>query len=186
MGIFEDFTNFLESRLEEFLQSNPHLNLTIIAQELNTQKQDTVKLISRLELELKKIENDILNLGKEIQTWYDRIEKAKLAGRLDLAQEAENRQSLLLNKGNLLWEEMEKNKQKIIENKKILISLETKQQEVNLKIAQLKAQEKNKFNSQTINNKSSYSSYNSQDDLETKFHQWEIEQELQQMKNNLK
>lgn len=186
MGIFEDFTNFLESRLEEFLQSNPHLNLTIIAQELSTQKQDTIKLISRLELELKKIENDILTLGQEIQTWYDRVEKAKLAGRLDLAQEAENRQSLLLNKGNLLWQEMEKNKQKIVETKKLLISLETKQQEVNLKIAQLKAKEENKFNSQTINNKSSSSYSNSQDDLETKFHQWEIEQELQQMKNNLK
>ena len=61
MGIFEDFTNFLESRLEEFLQSNPHLNLTIIAQELNTEKQNTIKSISRLELELKTIENNILN-----------------------------------------------------------------------------------------------------------------------------
>ncbi|BAQ63023.1 hypothetical protein GM3708_3429 [Geminocystis sp. NIES-3708] len=186
MGIFEDFSNFLESRLEEFLQSNPHLNLTIIAQELNTQKQDTTRLISSLELELKKIENDILNLGKEIQTWHKRIEKAKTAGRLDLATEAENRQSLLLNQGNLLWQKMEQNKQKIVKNKQLLISLETKQQEVNLKIAQLKAKEQNTDYSHTQNNQSSSSSYNSTDDLETKFHQWEIEQELQEMKNNLK
>lgn len=184
MSIFDDFTNFLESRLEEFLQSNPHLNLTIIAQELNTEKQNTIKSISRLELELKTIENNILNLGKEIQTWHDRIEKAKKVGRLDLATEAENRQSMLLNQGNLLWQKMEVNKYKIVENKQKLISLETKQQEVNLKIAQLKAKEENKFNSPNTNNQSSY--HNKSDNLEAKFHQWEIEQELQEMKNNLK
>jgi uncharacterized protein (TIGR04376 family) len=185
MGIFEDFTIFLESRLEEFLQNNPHLNLTIIAQELNGEKQDTIKLISLLESELKTIENNILNLGKEIQLWFDRIEKAKGAGRVDLAAEAENRQSFLLNQGNLLWQDMEKTKQKIIKNKELLISLETKQQEVNLKIAQLKAKEQNNYSRPTDNNKYSYYG-SSTDDLETKFHQWEIEQELQEMKNNLK
>jgi uncharacterized protein (TIGR04376 family) len=184
MSIFDNFSNFLESRLEEFLQSNPHLNLTIIAQELNTQKQDTIKSISRLELELKAIENNIVSLGKEIQIWHDRIEKAKKLGRLDLATEAENRQSLLLNQGNLLWQKMKINKNKIVENKQNLISLETKQQEVNLKVAQLKAKEENKFNSPSTNNQSFYE--NKYDDLEAKFHQWEIEQELQKMKNNLK
>lgn len=180
MGIFEDFSQFLESRLEEFLQSNPELNLTIIAQELKSKKQDTHQLIAKLELELKNIEKDILKLGKEIPIWHDRIEKAKLAQRLDLAKEAENRQSFLLNQGNLLWQKMDQKKQQIIENKKLLISLETKQQEVNLKIAQLKTKELNDNYSQTTN--SQFSS----DDLESKFNQWEIEQELQQMKNNLK
>ncbi len=185
MGIFEDFTIFLESRIDEFLQSNPHLNLTIIAQELNAEKQDTLKLISRLESELKTIENNILNLGKEIQLWFDCIEKAKKAGRLDLASEAESRQSFLLNKGNLFWQEMEKTRQNIIKNKELLISLEAKQQEVNLKIAQLKAKEQNNYSRPTDNNKYSYDG-SSTDDLEAKFHQWEIEQELQDMKNNLK
>ena len=32
---------------------------------------------------------------------------------------------------------------------------------------------------------SSYSTYNQNDDLEAKFQQWEVEQELQKMKENL-
>ncbi|MBL1210641.1 TIGR04376 family protein, partial [Geminocystis sp. GBBB08] len=156
MGIFEDFTFFLESRLEDFLQNNPQLNLTIIAQELNTQKQDTIKSITRLELEQKKVENDILSLGKEIQIWFDRMNKAEKLRRLDLAKEAENRKNLLLNQGNLLWQEMEKTKEKIIKNKELLISLETKEQEVNLKIAQLKTKEQNNYKRTNDYNKYSY------------------------------
>ncbi|NCO73751.1 MAG: TIGR04376 family protein [Cyanobacteria bacterium] len=184
MSLFEDLSSFLESRLEEFLQSNPNLNLMIISQELKTQKQDSLYLISQLENEQKKLENEILNLGKEVQIWYSRKEKATVAGRLDLAAEAEKRQTLLLTQGNLLWGKMEEVKQKIINSKKLLISIETKQQEVDLKIAQLKANEQNNYQNQTVNQ--NYSNYhNSGDDLETKFHQWEIEQEFQEMKKNL-
>ena len=34
MGLFEDFSNFLESRLDEFLQSNPQLNLSFLEKEV--------------------------------------------------------------------------------------------------------------------------------------------------------
>ncbi|BAQ65331.1 TIGR04376 family protein [Geminocystis sp. NIES-3709] len=181
MNFFEDFSKFLESRLDEFLQSNPHLNLTIIAQELKAEKNDTLKLISQSESELKTIENKILTIGKDIQTWHSRIEKAQQAGRLDLAQEAENRERSLLTEGALLWRQMEEIKQKIKTNKELLISIETKEKEINLKIDQLKANQTytNTYQSQSWNQNKYY------DDLETKFQQWEIDQQLQDMKNNL-
>ncbi|MGI0479900.1 TIGR04376 family protein [Geminocystis sp. CENA526] len=181
MNFFEDFTKFLESRLDEFLQSNPQLNLTILAQELKQQKSDTIKLIFQGESDLKKIENDILNLGKEIQTWHNRIEKAQQAGRLDLAQEAQDRENSLLTQGAFLWRQMEEIKQKIAVNKELLSSIETKEKEVNLKIDQLKA-------SQNYNNTyqaPSWNKSNYNDDLESKFQQWEIDQQLQELKKNL-
>lgn len=181
MNFFEDFTKFLESRLDEFLQSNPHLNLIIIAQELKQEKTDTINLIFRGESELKKIENSLLTIGKDIQTWHSRIEKAQKAGRLDLAQEAENRQNSLLTQGALFWRQMEEIKQKIALNKELLSSIETKEKEVNLKIEQLKATQSysNTYQAPSTNQ----TNYNN--DLESKFQQWEIEQQLQEMKKNL-
>lgn len=181
MNFFEDFTKFLESRLDEFLQSNPHLNLTIIAQELKQQKRDAINLIFQSESELKKIENNLLTIGKDIQTWHNRIEKAQQAGRLDLAQEAEERQNSLLAQGALLWRKMEEIKHKISLNKELLSSIEIKEKEVNLKIEQLKASQSygNTYQAPSWNKTNYY------DDLESKFQQWEIDQQLQEMKKNL-
>lgn len=181
MNFFEDFTKFLESRLDEFLQSNPHLNLSIIVQELKQEKNDTIKLIFQRESELKKIENNILTIGKDIQIWHSRIEKAQQAGRLDLAQEAENRQNSLLTQGALLWRQMEEIKHKIALNKELLSSIETKEKEVNLKIDQLKASQ----NYTNTYQPPSWNQTNYNDDLESKFQQWEIDQQLQEMKKNL-
>lgn len=181
MNFFEDFTKFLESRLDEFLQSNPHLNLSILAQELKQEKSDTIKLIFQEESDLKKIENDILNLGKEIQTWHNRIEKAQQAGRLDLAQEAENREHSLLTQGAFLWRQMEEIKHKITLNKELLSSIETKEKEVNLKIEQLKASQ----NYSNTYQAPSWNQSNYNDDLESKFQQWEIDEQLQELKKNL-
>ncbi len=188
MGLFEDFSNFLESRLEEFLASNPQLELQSLTQELKEQHQDTTKTINRLQLEEQRVEGEILQTAKDVQTWHRRIDKAKTAGRLDLAEEAEARVNNLLSQGNLLWQQMQQIKQNLSKSKELLISIEDKQKEVALKIAQLQA-------SQTSTNSSSYSQTGSQtysqssnyeyDPLEDKFQQWELQQELDEMKRNL-
>lgn len=54
MGLFDDINQFLEERLDEFLQNNPHLELQALEEQLREQEQDTTKLISRLQLEEKK------------------------------------------------------------------------------------------------------------------------------------
>lgn len=182
MGIFEDFSNFLESRLDEFLKSNPELNLTILQQEVKQQKRDTIKLINDLESKQKVLENQIVALGKEVSLWYARIEKAKQGGRFDLAEEAEKKQASLLQEGNLLWQEMEDVKQKNLDAKKLLITLEEKEREINLKMEQMKKVQPTYSSSHNFDNRYTH---HSDDDLESKFQQWEIEQELQKMKKNL-
>ena len=45
MGLFDDLSRFLETRLEEFLKNNPHLELEAILEQLRQQEQDTSRLI---------------------------------------------------------------------------------------------------------------------------------------------
>ncbi len=188
MGLFEDFSNFLESRLEEFLQNNPQLELQALSEELKDEQRDTTKLINQLQLEEKRIEAEILKVAKDIQKWHGWVAKAKSAGRQDLADEAQARENNLFSEGNLLWKQMEEVKQRIKESRELLISIEEKQKEVTLKIAQLKATEKNNpdsTNYQTRNYDNYQDSKTKFDPLENKFEQWEMEQELEAMKRNL-
>ncbi|MGY6528831.1 MAG: TIGR04376 family protein [Cyanobacterium sp.] len=181
MGIFEDFSNFLESRLEEFLNSNPKLKLEVLSEELIAQEKETIRLILKLKAELQKLEQEITDLGKEIQKWHPRIEKARQSGRYDLAQQAEMREISLLQQGKIAWEKMEDTKRKIAESKEILTSIEQKQKEIQDKMKEVQ----NPYNTPNYYNSSSppYSSYTDNlDPLEEKFRQWEVDQELKDMK----
>lgn len=189
MGLFEDFSNFLESRLEEFLQNNPQLELQALLEQLKDEQRGTIKLIKQLQLDEKRIEAEILKVAKDIQRWHDWVSKAKSAGRQDLADEAQARENNLFSQGNLLWQQMEEVKQRIKESKELLISIEEKQKEVTLKIAQLKASENYAKTNSTNYQTKSYNNYqysgSNFDPLEDKFEQWEMEQELDAMKRNL-
>lgn len=191
MSIFENFTTFLESKLEEFLKSNPQLNLTILAQEVKQEKQDTLRLINQLEIRQKKLETDILKLVQDIKMWCERIEKAEKANRIDLATEAEQRKNLLLSQGNITWQEMDTVKSQLANGRKKMISIEEKEREINLKIQELektKYQTNNNYNSSTNNASSNYNSStfnNINDDLEKKFRDWEVSMELDEMKKNM-
>lgn len=189
MGLFEDFSNFLESRLEEFLQNNPQLELQALLEQLKDEQRDTIKSIKQLQLDEKRIEAEILKVAKDIQKWHGWVSKAKTAGRQDLADEAQARENNLLSQGNLLWQQMEEVKQRIKESKELLISIEEKQKEVTLKIAQLKASENYAKTNSTNYQTKSYNNYqysgSNFDPLEDKFEQWEMEQELDAMKRNI-
>ena len=56
MGLFDDFSQFLENRLEEFLQNNPHLELQALEEQLHQQEEDTLRLIIQLQRQEKKLE----------------------------------------------------------------------------------------------------------------------------------
>lgn len=187
MGLFEDFSSFLESRLEEFLNNNPQLKLEVLRDELKQQERDTLKLIIDLQSQQKKAETDVIEIGKEIQKWHPRIAKAKGAGRLDLAKEAEEREINLLRQGKLAWEKMENVKVQMANSKKILASIEQKQQEINIKINELKNTQQSSYNYSSFNSSENIygsNSSNSFDPLDDKFAQWEIDQELKTMKKN--
>ena len=67
MGLFDEIEQFLEERLDEFLRNNPHLELQAIEDQLREQEQDTSKLIVKLQLEEKALQDRILETANDIQ-----------------------------------------------------------------------------------------------------------------------
>ena len=185
MGLFD----FLENRLEEFLQANPHLELLALEEQINEQKQNTVKLINQLESKQKRLQDEILSVAQDIQNWHSRVNKAKAAGRMDLANAAQEREAALLRQGNQLWGQMEAAKQQIIQSQELLVKIEAKQKEIKLKKQEV---QKNQYNQQSNrdttgwNQGYSYSNSSSgYDDLDVKFQQWEMDEEIQKMKRQM-
>jgi uncharacterized protein (TIGR04376 family) len=192
MGIFDDFSRFLETRLEEFLRNNPHLELQALVEQLKEQEQDTRSLIQELEGQKKRLEDEILALAQDIQTWHARIEKAKKAQRLDLAQAAQEREASLLRQGNQIWGQMEGVKKRLIQSQELLQQIQQRQKEVQIKAEQMKTEKaktaQTTANSDTVgwNQGANYRTYNrAADPLEATFHDWELEDELRDMKRNL-
>ena len=193
MGLFDDINNFLEERLDEFLRDNPHLELQAIEEQLLEQEQDTRKLISKLQLEEKSLQDRILEIANNIQTWHGRIGKAENAKRPDLANAAREREAELLRQGNQVWGQMEGVKQRAVKAKELLVQVKQKREEVKTQSAQAK-------NSSTKTSTSQYpsdtvgwdrggnfsSNTRSADPLEAEFQQWEVDEELEKIKRNMK
>ncbi|AUS99948.1 TIGR04376 family protein [Nostoc sp. CENA543] len=189
MGLFDDFSRFLENRLEEFLRNNPHLELEALLEQLRQQEEDTLKLIADLQLQEKRSQEDILSTAQEIQRWHIRVQKAKNGGRQDLAAAAQDREAALLREGNQLWGHMQGLKERIAQSQELLHKIQVRRQEVKTKAAEAqtaraKAQTQQRIETGGWWNQPSTSS-SSFDDLEEKFRRWETEDELEQMKRNL-
>ncbi|TVQ45436.1 MAG: TIGR04376 family protein [Gloeocapsa sp. DLM2.Bin57] len=189
MGLFDDLNRFLEERLDEFLRNNPHLEINAIVEQLKEQERDTLKKIINLESQERQLQQQILSLAQDIQTWHSRVKKAQNAGEQELAQKAAQREASLLHQGNLVWGQMEVVKQQIVQTKKLLQEIVQKKQEAQIK-AQTIAQNQATSNYQTDSatkgwqeSTRSYDKYN--DPLEKTFQEWETNQELEQMKRNL-
>lgn len=190
MGLFDDINQFLEERLDEFLRNNPHLEIQAIEEQLIEQERDTTKLIAKLQLEEKSLQSQILETAEDVQTWHKRISKAEAAKRQDLADAAREREAALLRQGNQVWGQMEGVKQRIVQAQKLLEQVKQKRQEVKAQAAQTKASQRNKsYSSDTVgwDRGASSTQYNrSTDPLEAKFQQWEVDEELERIKRNLK
>jgi uncharacterized protein (TIGR04376 family) len=189
VGLFDDLSRFLENRLEEFLRSNPHLELEALLEQLREQEEDTLKLVADLRLQEKRSQEEILSTAQEIQRWHIRVQKAKASGREDLATAAAEREAALLREGNQRWGHMQGLKERITQSQELLRKIQQRRQEVQAKAAeaqtvpaQAQAQQRLETNSWS-NQTSSYSS--GFDDLEEKFRSWETQDELEQMKRNL-
>ncbi|WP_341530934.1 TIGR04376 family protein [Nostoc sp. UHCC 0302] len=189
MGLFDDLSRFLENRLEEFLRNNPHLELEALLEQLREQEEDTLKLIADLKLQEKRSQEDILSTAQEIQRWHIRVQKAKDAGRQDLAAAAQEREAALLREGNQRWGQMQGLKERITQSQELLGKIQQRRQEVQSKAAEAqttraKAQTQQRLETDAWWNQTSNSS-SSFDDLEEKFRRWETQDELEQMKRNL-
>ncbi|MDK2462719.1 TIGR04376 family protein [Aphanizomenon sp. PH219] len=190
MSLFDDLSRFLESRLEEFLRNNPHLELEALLEQLREQEEDTLKLIAELQLQEKRSQDEILSTAQEIQKWHIRIEKAQTAGRQDLATPAQEREAALLREGNQMWGQMQGIKERISQSQELLRKIQQRRQEVQIKAAELqtartKAQTQQRLETET-HGWNTATNYNSNfDDLENTFRRWETQDELEKLKRNM-
>ncbi|MBE9120877.1 TIGR04376 family protein [Tychonema sp. LEGE 07199] len=193
MGLFDDFSRFLETKLEEFLRSNPHLELQAIEEQLKEQEEDTLRLILEIQKQEKTLQAEILSAAQEIQRWNDRANKAKAAQRLDLAQAAQERQAALLRQGNQRWGQMQGCKERIERAKELYRQIQLRRKEVRSKAAAAEAaaaaqtttKAEQNWDTKGWNQSYNYQSFNATDPLEDKFQDWEAQEELDRMKRNM-
>jgi uncharacterized protein (TIGR04376 family) len=193
MGLFEDVSSFLEMRLEEFLKDNPHLELQALEENLREQEEETVQLLGDLRLRETRLQNEILETAQEIQRWHVRIEKAKAAQRLDLAQPAEEREAALLRQGNQLWGQMEVLKQRIQQTIELQQQIKLRRKEVSAKVAEAQAARasasarstEQQWQTSGWNQTATFRSAGTADPLEQTFRKWETDEELEVLKRQM-
>ncbi|MEX6778122.1 TIGR04376 family protein, partial [Limnospira fusiformis] len=139
MGLFEDFSRFLETRLEEFLRDHPDLELQAIEEQLRQQEEDTLRLIADLQREEKKCTEEILAIAQDIQKWHKWVAKAQAANRPDLAEAAQEREAALLRQGNQRWGQMQGVKNRIEKSKELYRQIQQRRKEVKIKQQELAA-----------------------------------------------
>ncbi len=190
MGLFEDFSQFLENRLEEFLHNNPHLELQALEEQLRQQEEDTLRLIAQLQRQEKKLEQDILSTAQEVKRWHNRVEKAQIANRLDLVQAAQEREASFLRQGNQQWGQMQGCKQRIQQAKELYHQIKQRREEVRAKAVEAEAtryaaRNERRWETDGWNQTSSYNFGNLFDPLEEQFQSLETDEELERMKRNM-
>ncbi|AFY81743.1 MULTISPECIES: TIGR04376 family protein [Oscillatoria] len=190
MGLFEDMSRFLETRLEEFMRNNPHLELQVLEEQLREQEEDTLKLILELQRKEKQLQDSILSTAQEIQLWHDRVSKAKAANREDLVRAAQEREASLLREGNQFWGQMQGVKERIEKAKDLYRQIQVRRREVKAKSVEAeaaRAQTKTQTSWDTGWNKSYNRSFSSgADPLDQEFRRWEADEELERLKRNMK
>jgi uncharacterized protein (TIGR04376 family) len=193
MSLFEDFSAFLESRLEEFLRNNPHLELQALEEQLREQEEEAIRLLGDLRLREKQLQDEILATAQEVQRWHVRIEKAKQAQRLDLVKPAEEREAALLRQGNQLWGQMELVKKRIEQTIELQRQIQIRRQEVRRKVveaeqaarASYQARAEQQWQTTGWNQGYNVGYAKAADPLEQTFRQWETDEELEELKRQM-
>lgn len=193
MGLLEDLTRFLETRLDEFLKANPQLELLALEDQLRGQEEDAINLIGDLRRRENQLEQSILSTAQEIQRWHGRIQKAQAANRPDLAKPAQEREAALLRQGNHLWGQMKGIKDQIEKTRQLQQQIHQKRRELKTKIAQAEAERAARRTAtyQTSSSEagwqqSPYTTFNQAvDPLEETFQRWETESELEELKRKM-
>ncbi|MEM9904573.1 MAG: TIGR04376 family protein [Cyanobacteria bacterium P01_D01_bin.44] len=190
MSLFDDLSRFLESRLDEFLKANPHLELQALEDQLRGQEESAIALLADLRRREKQLEDGILSTAQEIQRWHGRVAKAKAANRLDLVEPAQEREAALLREGNHLWGQMQGVKERIEQTKTLQQRVKAKRQEVKASIAKAAATRASQTAETTWSttgwNQSPYKLHNQPlDPLEETFQRWETDAELEDLKRKM-
>jgi uncharacterized protein (TIGR04376 family) len=189
VGLFEDLSRFLETRLDEFLKANPHLELLGLEDQLRGQEHDTITLLGDLKRREKQFEDSILATAQDIQKWHTRLGKAKAANRPDLVKLAEEREASLLRQGNQYWGQMQGVKTQMEQTRILQQQIHERRRELKAKIAQLEAtraaQRTTNWDTGWSRSPADRFSQTPLDPVEESFQRWETEQELEEMKQQM-
>ncbi|OUC16107.1 MAG: TIGR04376 family protein [Alkalinema sp. CACIAM 70d] len=195
MGLFDDISQFLEDRIDEFLKNNPHLELQALEEKLYQQEQETGRLLADLRSRIQQVEQKIRETAQEVQRWHVRIEKAKAANRRDLAEPAQAHEASLIRTGNQLWGQMELLRDRVKQTEELQKKIQGQRQEVKVKLEQVQAQQAAQRAAQpnpapnatwkATWNQIPRVNANPADPLEKQFQNWEAEEELQQLKRKM-
>ncbi|MFM2431489.1 MAG: hypothetical protein RLZZ511_2702 [Cyanobacteriota bacterium] len=189
MGLFDDVSQFLEKRIDEFLKNNPHLELQALDEKLREQEVETMRLIADLKTRQTQVEQEIIATAQEIKRWNERIAKAETAGRQDLVQPARAHEANLLRQGNQHWGQMEVLRDRLNQTQAVQQKIHQQRKALQAKIAEAKAARtaasaaaqnpwENTWSTAAVNPKP-------MDPLERRFADWEADEEIQRMKRNL-
>jgi uncharacterized protein (TIGR04376 family) len=190
MGLLDDISRFLDTRLEEYIRNNPQIELQILEEKLAQQESEVAKLIASSQTQEKQLQDRILAIADDIRIWHERAKKASDAGRQDLASAAKEREAALLKQGNQVWAQMELIKQRIAQTADLQSQIQTRMQEVRTKIAeaaktkpksQANAQASTSFNWESLHTPSQ----GTDDPLEQQFRRWEMDEELERLKRKM-
>lgn len=188
MSIFDDFSRFLETRLDEFLKAHPHLEMMALEEQLRGQEEDAIATLATLKRRETELETAVLETAQDIKRWHERIAKAEAAKRLDLVKPAKEREAALLRQGNHLWGQMKSVKSRLTETKELRQRIHLKRQEVKAKMAAAQAtpQPTSATDSSTAGwHRSPFRSSQPLDPLEESFQRWETEAELDELKRQM-
>ncbi|WP_198807551.1 TIGR04376 family protein [Leptolyngbya sp. BL0902] len=197
MGLFEDLSTFLETRLDEFLRANPQLELMGLEDQLRGQERDAIALLGDLKRREQQLKDQILATAQDIQKWHERLNRAKAANRPDLVAMAEEREAALLRQGNQYWGQMQGVNAQIDQTRALQKQIHERRRELKAKMAQLEAERANQRASQHAAQATNawetgwYQSpmagagYAPIDPVEESFQRWEMEQELEDLKRQV-
>lgn len=200
MGLFEDLSKFLETRLDEFLRANPQLELMGLEDQLRGQERDAIALLGDLKRREQQLKDQILATAQEIQKWHERLNKAKAANRPDLVALAEEREAALLRQGNQYWGQMQGITAQIEQTRTLQKQIHERRRELKTKMAQVEAerathraaeraaqatQASNAWETGWYQSPMSGTGYAAADPVEESFQRWEMEQELEDLKRQM-
>ncbi len=194
MGLFEDVSQFLERRIDEFLKNNPHLELQALDDKLREQLQESDRLLKDLKAREMLNEGKILEIAQDVKRWDERIRKAQAANRVDLIEPAQQHLAGLMREGNQLWGQMELIKERVKQTQDLAEKIKVQRKEVQQKI--LLAQQAQKAAAAQANAQRTAAPRMSwadqvlagekrNDPLEKKFATWEAEEEIARMKREM-
>ena len=124
----EQLERELDARLSAFLRNNPVQDNLFGEQHLKDRAGALQRQRQQLQSEAKQQRQQLLRLAEDVRAWRSRVDRARVAGAVDLAVRAEQHLTSLMNQGRTLWADLEDLGRRFTEVEKQLQELHQQQQ----------------------------------------------------------